>query len=544
MCVKGIARQVFDLSSGALQGHDKGSSSAARHGSYRSGFTFGILSFLMMAVFGVLSTIVTARIYGVQVIGQFALVYAPVSALWVLSTAKEQAALIKEITGLPPRHPRITQLFVAVFTFSSGLTFAMAGLAGLASWLVFRGPLNHPELVAPTLVSLAGYALVTNTGWNVDSIFSAFVAGRQLFWVRLHETLSFLTIAVILGLTSPSIWGLVIATIGGSFTALAHRLIAVRPFIRARVGRADFRIGLRALPDLLRFGLKITPGSIAQGVGQQAGVWAIGVLAPVATVGAYSRAKTVPDRLQQVNVRIVEVLYPTLVGRRSRGDGEGFDRALLDTIRYALLGMLLIAAVCGGAAHDILEVFGPGFARASTVLALLVVYPALASITIAQTQALYAVDRPGLTSVIALTNLGVTLTLTILLTPSLGITGPAVALLAGFLVQIAWGSIALTPFLARPLGKTWPLRERLALVGAYACGFGASSAAEHAVASPAGLLLSFLAGTLAYVTILVVGGAANARDRHRLAEVGGRVRAWRTQDQTPRSSETIEVLRS
>ncbi|HEX4837616.1 MAG TPA: hypothetical protein VFV03_03715, partial [Solirubrobacteraceae bacterium] len=57
-----------------------------QHGSYRSGFAFGILSFAAMAVLGVLSTIVTARLYGVRIIGRFALVSAPVDALWVLST--------------------------------------------------------------------------------------------------------------------------------------------------------------------------------------------------------------------------------------------------------------------------------------------------------------------------------------------------------------------------------------------------------------------------------------------------------------------------
>jgi O-antigen/teichoic acid export membrane protein len=515
------------------------SSPGARHGSFRSGFAFGILSFLAMTAFGVVSTIVTARIYGVRVIGEFALAFAPTAALWVLSTAKEQAALIREITGLPPRHPRITELFAAVFTFSSALTFVMSIFAGIAALLVFRGPLHHPELVTPSLVSLAGYAVVTNTGWNIDSIFSAFVAGRQLFWVRLHETLSFLLIVTAIGLAWQSIWGLVIGTIGGSFTALIHRIVAARPFVRARLDRAAYREGMRALPDLLRFGLKITPGSIAQGVSQQAGVWAIGAIAPLPTVGAYSRAQTIPDRLQQVNVRIVEVLYPTLVKRHATGDGAGFDRALIDSIRYALVGMLLIAAVCGGTAHQILTIFGPGFSRATTVLALLVAYPALASIAIAQTQALYAVDRPGLTSVIALVRMTVTLVGTVVLTPAIGITGPAVALLAGFAVDIAWRGLALRPHLSSPLRATWRRRERLALILAYAAGFAAARATLDADASNGGLLLGLVAGTVAFVAAFALLGGINARDRQRLAELVARLRARRS----PRAEEAPEPVR-
>jgi len=500
------------------------------HGSYRSGFVFGILSFIAVAGFGVVSTIATARIYGVRIIGEFALASAPVAALWVLSTAKEQAALIKEITGLPPRHPRVTELFAAVFTFSSGLTVVMSVIVAYISALVFRGPLHHPELVVPMFVNLAGYVFVTNTGWNIDSIFSAFVAGRQLFWVRLHETLSFLAIAMAAGLAWHSIWGLVIATIGGSFTALIHRAVAVRPFVSVRLSRAGYRRGLRALPDLLRFGLKITPGGIAQGVSQQVGIWAIGSTAPVAIVGAYSRAQTIPDRLQQVNFRIVEVLYPTLVGRRAEGDGAGFDRALLDTARYALIGMLLIASVCGGAAHAILTLFGPGFSRAAPAFVLLIAYPALATITSAQTQALWAVDRPGLTSVTSLARLTLTIVLTVVLTPKIGIAGPAIGLLGGFLLDMAWKTVALRPFLSASLHKTWPVRQRFALVAAYACGFGASMGVERLVPQLGGLLLSLIAGTVAYGAALLLSGGVDRRDRDRLIEILGMARSWRERE--------------
>jgi O-antigen/teichoic acid export membrane protein len=506
---------------------------ASAHGSYRSGFAFGILSFATVVVFGVVSTIATARIYGVRIIGEFALVSAPVAALWVLSTAKEQAALIREITALPARHPRITHLFAAVFTFSTGLTILVSSIVAAISVVVFRGPLHHPELVAPMLVSLAGYALVTNSGWNIDSIFSAFVAGRQLFWVRLHETLSFIVIAVAIGLAWQSVWGLVIATIGASFTALIHRAAAVQSFARARVDRAGYREGMKALPDLLRFGLKVTPGGIADGVSQQVGIWAIGIVSPLALVGAYSRAQTIPDRLQQVNFRIVEVLYPTLVSRRAKGDGEGFDRALLDTIRYGLTGLLLIAAVCGGGAHAILTLFGPGFARAAPAFVLLIAYPALSCLSAAQTQALLSVDRPGLTSIMAFGRLVVTVGLTVALTPRIGIVGPAIGLLAGYLFETVWKSVKLRPFLNRSLHATWPLRQRLALIAAYVCGFGATRAIERSMPSLGGLLLSLAAGTLAYAAALLIGGGFCDRDRDRLTKILAMARSLRGRTPVP-----------
>jgi O-antigen/teichoic acid export membrane protein len=481
-----------------------------------------------MSAFGVIPLILSSRIYGVHIIGQFALASAPVLALWVLSTAKEQAALIKEITGLAPRHPRVTQLFAAVFTFSSSLTIVMAIVAAIVSWIVFRGPLHQPGLVIPTFVNLAGYALVTNTAWNIDSIFSAFVAGRELFWARTHETLSFLVIVVGVGLAWHSIWGLIIATIGGSLTSLVHRVFLVRRFVRTRLSIDEYREGMRVLPSLLRFGLKITPGGIAQGISLQAGVWALGIWQPVTLVGAYSRAETIPSRLQVVNIRLSEVLYPTLVRRRASGDGEGFDRALIDSIRYALIGLLMVAAVFGGAAHSVLEIFGPGFNRASSALILLILYPALSAVTLAQTQALLAVNRPGLTSIIAIIRMIVTISLTVILTPIVGIVGPAIALMAGFAIQIFLGTIAVLPLLSRHIYSIWSPQEQIALAIAYVAGFGAARLVEHTIPSIAGLLPSLIAGTVFYAAAFLATGGVNHKDRRRLMEIVALARSWRT----------------
>jgi O-antigen/teichoic acid export membrane protein len=501
--------------------------------SYRTGFAFGTLGFFAVTAVGVVSTIVTARIYGVRIIGQSALVLAPVAALGILSTVKEQQALIREITGLPARHARVTQLFSVVFTFSFGLTASVAVLDAAACWFVFRGPLHAPQLVTPAWVSLAGYTIVTNTAWNLDSIFAAFVAGRQLFWVRLHEALSFILIATVAGLLWRSVWGLVFATIGASLTALVHRSILVRQFVRPRLSAAEYRTGLQVLPSLLRFGIKATPGQIAQGVSQQCGVWALGTVAPVAVVGAYSRAQTIPQRLQQASTRITEVLYPTLVGRHTSGDGEGFDRAMIDSIRYEMVGMLLFAAAIGGAAHLVLRVFGPGFTRASVALALLALYPALAAITVTQTQAMWATNRPGRTSLIAVLRLIVTLALVVILTPTLGVTGPAIALLVGYVISVLFGGVMLRPVLRRPARATWPWRERLALGAAYVAGFAGARVVQASVASLAALPLSLGAGMLAYFLVFLGAGGLNSRDRARLSEMLAILRRVRERRSAP-----------
>jgi O-antigen/teichoic acid export membrane protein len=513
-------------------------------GTYRAGFFFGTLSFGATLVLGFASTVLTARLYGVSVVGDYALVWAPVAALWVLSTIKEQQALIKELADLAPGHPRVTQLFAAVFTFSTGLTVLVALLDALACCFVFPGPLDAPQLLAPALVSIAGYVLVTNSGWNIDSILSAFVAGRQLFRVRLNEAVSFIVLVTALSFFTNSVWALVAATIGASAIALVHRVLAARPFVRARLTRDEFRAGLEVLPALLRFGLKATPGQIAIGASQQGGIWAIGMVAPAAAVGAYSRAFLIPRNVQQASTKITDVLFPTLVGRRSGGDGHGFDRALIDSIRYEIVGMLLLAAAIGGAAEQVLEIFGPGFSPAAPALVLLLFFPVIASITQTQTQGLWAVDRPGLTSVVALLRLAVTVVLLVVLTPSMHYVGPALALLAGMLLAAGLFGAAFRRHLAAPLRQTWPLRERLALVLAYAAGFGAAHGVEKALPSLAALPLSLAAGCLAYVLVLVLCGGVNVRDRQRLAELSRRRAAAPSSTAAGAPRETKREVRS
>lgn len=503
--------------------------SQARRGSYRSGFFFGALSFAAALGLGFGSTVLTARLYGISVVGDFALVYAPVSALWVLSTIKEQQALIREITGLEPRHPRVTELFAAVATFSVALTTAMAAIDALVCALVFPGPLDAPQLLAPALVSIAGYVLIANPGWNLDSVLSSFVAGRQLFHVRLTESIGFIVLAIGLSFVWSSVWGLVVAMTGASLIALVHRVVAVRPFVSGRISLERYRDGLRVLPSLLRFGLKATPGQLAIGISQQGGIWAIGIVAPVAVVGAYSRAMTIPKSVQQASMRITEVLFPTLVGRHNDGDGHGFDRALIDSIRYEVIGMLLLAAAIGGAAHSVLDLFGPGFSAAAPALVLLLLFPVLASITLTQTQALWAVDRPGLTSIVAIGRMAVTVAGLVVLTPIWNYVGPALALLAGMVVAAVAFGFVLRSHLARPLRATWPLRQRFALVVAYAGGFAAARLVETAAPSLAALPLCLAAGSVAYLCLLIGLGGVDDRDRERLRGLLDRLRAGRVE---------------
>ena len=116
---------------------------------------------------------------------------------------------------------------------------------------------------------------------------------------------------------------------------------------------------------------------------------------------------------------------------------EGFDRALVDTSRYAAVAMLIPAAVGGGAGYGVMELFGPGFEDAGDTLAIVLLVPALAAVANAHAQALTANDRPFTTTMVAAGQLLLTALLTLALVPALGMLGAGLAWAAAYLPAIA-----------------------------------------------------------------------------------------------------------
>lgn len=486
---------------------------AQERSSFREGFGFAALSVLVGGVAGIGSSILTARLYGIDVIGQYALATAPMGIVWFFSTVRERPGLIRALNQLPPRAPQVTGIVAAVFAFSVALTLVVSLVGTGVTYLIFTGPIGQPSLVAPAIVCLGGYLIIINTGWNLDGVFSAFRGGRQLFWIRLHQALAFMLFAVAASFVEKTVWCLVFALLAAGLTSLAHRIVAVRKCMRLMVPGSELRAGLRTLPEILRFGLKVTPGSLADGASAEAGTWILGLVSSVAAVGAWNVAWTMGKRTLDLNFRLAEMLFPTLVERWAAEERAGFQRALTDSTRYVMTAMLLPAAAAGGAADGVMNLFGPGFSQASGALVLLLLVPALATTLIFQTQALLAVDRPTLTSVLAIARLVVTLASSVALTNAFGITGTATAVVLGFLVQLTAQLRFVIRDFETSVFRYWPPRQMLALIPAYLAGFGLARTLDQSIVQPAGLLAGLLAGAAAYAACVLVIGGVLPRDR-------------------------------
>jgi len=491
--------------------------------SFKQTLGHGLLSFGAVALIGLVGSVVIARIYGVDVVGEYAITLAPVGVLTYMSTVQEQAALIRALSVLEPRDPRVTGLTAAVFGFSSLVTIIAGGLVGLVSAFLMAGPMDHPGLIRAMAVQIAGYVFVTNTCWNIDSVLNAFRSGRQLLWVRLVQATAFLVIAVVYGLLDATVWGLVWATIGSWALSLLPRIRALGRVMLWRVPAEDMRAGMRALPEMIRFGLKAAPGGVVVGINAEAGTWILGFTSNLAAVGAWNRARQLGDRLKEGTIRLNEALLPTLVERRNQGDDHGHDRAWADSVRYGLSGMLLVAAVGGGAGEGVMNVFGPGFAQGSTALALILVYQALQAVDSMHITALYAANRPWLTTVASTFGMTVGLAIAIPMSMVEGVTGPAIGLVFGIFTSTCVMHGSVRRMLSSPLAQLWPARQMAAIAVAYGAGFAAAYAVDRSLDGHLGTLVALTAGTVAYVAGFVLPGGLGDRDRDRIRGIRERL---------------------
>ncbi|HYJ00237.1 MAG TPA: lipopolysaccharide biosynthesis protein [Thermoleophilaceae bacterium] len=489
--------------------------------SYSSGMAFALASFASIGVIVTITAVLTARIYGVTVLGEGVLALAPVAIVTLLSTTREQPAMVRVIAKLEPRDPAVTGIWLAVFSFSSLLTSVATALGIGASYLIFNGPIDHPDLFAPAAVALLSYLLIVNPAWNVDGVLGAFLAGKELFAVRLHQAVMYGVLIVGLSFVDHSVWSLTFAYVGSWLTSLVHRLALLPRVVRLRVPRSEIRAGFAKLREIVVFGLKITPGSIASGLSDSSGTWILGVSSTVNAVGAYSRASMIATRLGEFNWRITEMLLPTLVQRQATGDTEGYNRVLADSLRYVAFGLLLPAAVAGGAAEAVMAVvFGSAFAPAAGALVWVLFAPVLQSLTAIQGVVLISANQPIWTTIAQIARLIVTVVAGVVLTNALGMTGMGLAVALGCFSSLAIFAIVIRSRAAFPSPRFASLlRQLVGLAAAYAGGFAVARAITDNVDGVPGLVLALIMGSLAYVITAIAVGGTKDRDRARLRQL-------------------------
>jgi O-antigen/teichoic acid export membrane protein len=170
-------------------------------------------------------------------------------------------------------------------------------------------------------------------------------------------------------------------------------------------------------------------------------------------------------------------------------------------------------------ADGIMRIFGPGFERGATALAILLLVPPLLSLTTMMRQALYSLDRPVLGSVSGLLRLAATIATGVVLTWKLGASGAALSLVLGLVVDLAFASHIVVRDLGTPVRKLWPISQWLAVIVASIGAFAYSRFLGNLVPFPIGIIAGVVTGAISFVAIVVLLGGLNERDVARYRDV-------------------------
>ena len=168
-----------------------------------------------------------------------------------------------------------------------------------------------------------------------------------------------------------------------------------------------------------------------------------------------------------------------------------------------------------------MALFGPGFDRAGPALALLLLMPALATLSSSQNMALLALNRPLTVTYITVARMVTILTLSTLLSLTMGMTGVALGVVCGYTVDLALQLRLTRNYLTTPLHRLWPAREVAGLFVAYRAGFLVARAAGSVLGDIAGLAAGLPAGAIAYIAAYAVVGGVARRDVQRFRGAPG-----------------------
>jgi O-antigen/teichoic acid export membrane protein len=479
---------------------------------------FGVLSFLCAALIGIAASICVARLYGIGVVGAYALALAPAGTLALVASVREQVALVLRLSGVSqPADAR--RLVAAMVFFSLGAGLVLGSVVVGIGAAVFAGPAARPHLIAPAAVLVASQVVFGAVSGALDAALSARRDARSLFRVRLWQELFYAALAVGSGLVMPNVWTLVGALVASRAIGVVHRIALAWPLL-GRPSVADLRAGVRSVPEVGRVGLRVAPGALADGITASVGTWTLGAVGSLAALGAYSRAWGLGHRFRELPARLCEALLPSLVARRERGDHDGFRHVLATTLRLSAAGMLGVAAVGGGAAMGIMELFGPGFSAASGALVVILLVPALAGQSEAVGHALCATGRPVAVTAVAVSRTAAAAAGCVALVGPIGILGPPVALAGAYTL----GLVVLHALIWRDAPRLIPLALAVGLAVSFAGAFAIARLVDTSVPGVAGLAAALAAGTAVYGAGLLATGTVDRGTRRRLADRIARLR--------------------
>jgi O-antigen/teichoic acid export membrane protein len=443
----------------------KGPSQQAR---FARGAKFSAYDAVTGMVLGLAASIVTARVFGAEVVGALALASMLTGTFGAVANLREQGGLVRQLTRYEAgsRESRaltlVTMLFSLCFTLVLLLPFTV-----LAVYLL-REVFDRPELTGAFFVVVLLWLFVDHTSNNLNAPLVAYRDGRSVWYARTAMVLATIASAVAcwaLGVSSLS--GLLAVTAATSFAGLGVRLWAVRRLIGLRVSPGDVRWGLTRLREIISYGIRQAPTNYAESVINYTGTAVLGANVGLGAIGAYNRAYGLYRRAQAVPTQLSRLYFPTLCAMYMEDDRAGMAQVYRLTSRYLVLVMLPAVTWLAACAPGVMGLFGPGFDVAATTLGILGFVAVIDLYGRLAGGVSSAANKPGRISLATSAGAAIIGVGCLLLVPPLGLTGAALAHLAGYAAIMLVSSRLASRDLDRSL--VWMFEPRFLLRLSLAC---------------------------------------------------------------------------
>ena len=218
------------------------------------------------------------------------------------------------------------------------------------------------------------------------------------------------------------------ATVFGVAGAAALGALLLRSTMPAAVRRAQPVYETR---EWARSALPLATLAGVQTINAQVGLILVGALRTAREAGIFGVVSRAAGLLPFLLLAIVPVVMPRLAELRARGDQAGLQRVVTQSARLALVGSLPLVVVLLVAPRAVLSLFGRSFESGDTALQILCVGQLVNVATGLVGTVLIMIRRVDLLSIGVVAGTVVNVLLCLVLIPSFGLNGAAVATSVG-----------------------------------------------------------------------------------------------------------------
>jgi O-antigen/teichoic acid export membrane protein len=439
-----------------------------------------VLAQVSSAVLGLATTLVISRALGPSPLGEWQFAAAVSSYLLVVTDAGLSVLAVREIARNRAATPAFAAPVLVVQTAVAGALYALLLLALLLS------PLPGAVVVLTAVVGAIAFVHALSIG----HVFQAFERMGTIARVAVATQVSGTGVGIALLLVTRELVWLAVAQLAAG---------AVADALLLRRARRAFDVPLRlpsldAARALLRSGGPFLVAGIATQLIFNADAILIEAFRGAHALGIYAAAYAIAAQFLLLTAPVLTAAYPRLSAEGDEGSAS-LAAALAGTLGFLVLPVAFVAAAL--ADQLVHALFGSAFHSSARLLAIVMALPALGVYNSVLNQSLTARGRQGTVMRVALATAAFSVGANLVLLPTVGIVGSAVAVaVAEMLTAAAFTAVAhAAPVLREFAVNALPAAAAAGAVGVARWLGSTPLAANFAIAAVVYLALAVIAPT-------------------------------------------------